>query len=156
MRIREATPADAAELARLRWDFRIEAGTPATRSRDEFEAEMTAFARKVLETGTAWRAWVAEEDGASVGCVWLQLVDKVPHPGRRRRERPIAYVTTMYVEPRLRSGGVGRALLDAALAFARERDVDGVLLWPSERSRPFYERAGFGPGPWLWLEVAGD
>jgi hypothetical protein len=46
-------------------------------------------------------------------------------------------------------------LLERAIGFAREREVDGVVLWPSERSRPFYERAGFGPGP-LWLDVAGD
>jgi GNAT superfamily N-acetyltransferase len=61
----------------------------------------------------------------------------------------------MFVERDRRSSGLGAALLEVALAFARGRDVDGVVLWPSERSRPFYERAGFGAGP-LWLEIAGD
>jgi GNAT superfamily N-acetyltransferase len=62
----------------------------------------------------------------------------------------------MYVEPELRNAGLGRALLGAAVAFARERGVDGVALWSSERSTPFYERAGFEPGRWRWLEVDGD
>jgi GNAT superfamily N-acetyltransferase len=62
----------------------------------------------------------------------------------------------MYVEPRRRGGGLGRRLLDAAVAFARDRGVDGVALWASERSKPFYERAGFEPGRWRWLEIEGD
>jgi GNAT superfamily N-acetyltransferase len=63
----------------------------------------------------------------------------------------------MYVEPDRRNGGLGSALLDAAIAFAHQREVDGVVLWPSERSRPFYERAGFGRlGAGRWLEIAGD
>lgn len=152
--IRPAGLEDADELARLRWEFRIEAGTPLTLRREAFDAEMRSFVAGAL-AGDAWRAWTAEEAGRLVGCVWLHLVEKVPHPGRARWERPVAYVTNMFVEPDRRSSGVGGALLEVALAFARERDVDGVVLWPSERSRPFYERAGFGLGP-LWLEVAGD
>jgi GNAT superfamily N-acetyltransferase len=156
-RIRVATAGDAPELSRLRWEFRIEAGTPATRAAEAFEAEMRDFVRDVLAKGSAWHAWVAEEDdGRLVGCVWLQLVEKVPHPGRGRWERPVAYVTSMYVEPDRRDEGLGRALLDVAVTFARERGVDGVLLWPSERSVPFYRRAGFEPGPWLWSEMDGD
>lgn len=156
VRIRPATADDAPELSRLRWDFRIEAGTPATRTAEAFEAEMLEFVRHVLGEGRAWRAWVAEDDGRLVGCVWLQLVEKVPHPGRRRWERPVAYVTNMYVERERRNAGLGRHLLDVAAAFARERGVDGILLWPSDRSVPFYRRSGFEPGPWLWSEVEGD
>jgi GNAT superfamily N-acetyltransferase len=156
MRIRPATVEDAAELSRLRWDFRAEAGTPATRARSAFDDEMRAFVRDALAGGTPWRAWVAEDGGRLVGCVWLQLVGKVPHPGRSRAERPVAYLTNMYVEPRRRGAGLGRRLLDAAVAFARDRGLDGVALWASERSTPFYERAGFEPGRWRWLEIEGD
>ena len=153
--IRQATLDDADELARLRWEFRIEAGTPATRSYDEFLREFRAFAIDAFADDTPWRAWVADEDGRLVGCAWLQLVHKVPHPSRTLAERPVAYVTNMYVDPDHRNSGLGRELLDHAVTFAREREVDGVVLWPSELSRPFYERAGFGPEP-LWLPIAGD
>ncbi|HEX6330006.1 MAG TPA: GNAT family N-acetyltransferase [Actinomycetota bacterium] len=155
--VRPATTGDAEELARLRWEFRIEAGTTATHARDAFEEHMSGFAREALEPGSPWRAWVAEESGRLVGCVWLRLLELIPHPGRGRDQRPIAYVSSMYVEPDRRNGGLGAALLEAALGFARERRAGGVILWPSERSRPFYQRAGFGRpcGP-LWLELQGD
>ena len=35
--------------------------------------------------------------------------------------------------------------MDVAIASAREEGLDTLLLWPSERAVPFYERAGFAP-----------
>lgn len=155
--IRAATVDDADELIRLRWEFRIESGTPAARSREAFVEEMLAFVADVFRRGSAWRVWVGEDAARLVGCIWLQLVERVPHPSLARWERPIAYLTNMYVEPERRNSGLGRELLDVALAFARDRDVDGVVLWPSPRSAPFYERAGFrADGGPLWLEITGD
>lgn len=155
MLIRPATDEDTDELARMRWEFRIESGTPASRTYETFVEEFRAFARDAFADGASWRAWVAAADDRLVGCAWLRLIERVPHPNKTLDERPIAYVTNMFVEPSHRNAGLGRALLDRALEFAREREVDGVVLWPSDRSRPFYERAGFGPGP-LWIDVAGD
>jgi GNAT superfamily N-acetyltransferase len=153
--IRQARLGDADELARLRWEFRIEFGTPATRDLDAFVQEFRSFTRDAFADGSPWRAWVAEDGGRLVGCAWLRLVEKVPHPNRSLDERPIAYVTNMFVDADHRNSGLGRELLRRAVDFARERGVDGVVVWPSERSRPFYERAGFSPGP-LWLNVSGD
>ncbi|HJU57734.1 MAG TPA: GNAT family N-acetyltransferase [Actinomycetota bacterium] len=153
--IRRATLDDADELARLRWEFRIEFGTPASRDYEAFVDEFRSFAGDAFSDGSPWRAWVAEDGARLVGCTWLRLVEKVPHPSRSLDERPIAYVTNMFVEAEHRNLGLGRELLDRALGFARDRAVDGVVLWPSERSRPFYERAGFAAGP-LWIDVAGD
>ena len=155
--IRSATVEDADQLAQLRWEFRIEFGTPASQSRETFFEQMRDFAADVFTEESSWRAWVAEDGGRIVGCVWLQMIEKVPHPDRARWERPIGYVTNMYVEPQRRDSGLGRELLDAAIVFAREHEVDGIVLWPSERSRPFYERAGFGSeGAGVWLDVTGD
>lgn len=153
--VRPATPYDVDGLARLRWEFRVELGTPVTRTYEAFAEEFRSFTRDAFADDAPWRAWVAEDDDRLVGCAWLQLVEKVPHPDRARWQRPIAYLTTMFVEPGHRDAGLGRELLERALEFARGREVDGVLLWPSERSRAFYERAGFAPG-FLWLDVAGD
>ena len=156
-RLRAATPNDTDELARLRWEFRVEHGTPVSRTFDEFLDEFRAFVSEVLAGGSPWRAWVAERDDRLVGCLWLQLVEKVPHPSRGRWERPIGYVTNVYVEPGLRNDGLGARLMDAALAFARDREVSEVVVWPSPRSVSFYERAGFGSeeAP-LLLDLAGD
>src|SRR5262245_47117077 len=156
-RVRLATPNDADELARLRWTFRVEHGTPVSTTFAEFLSEFRPFAAEVLADGSPWRAWVAEEDDRPVACLWLQLVEKVPHPSRRRWERPIGYVTNVFVEPGLRNDGIGSELMDAALAFAREREVSEVVVWPSARSVSFYRRAGFGPEKArLLLDLAGD
>jgi len=144
VRIRPATPDDADELARLRWDFRVEHGTPVSRTFEEFASEFRAFVTDALAEEAPWRAWVAHADGRLVGCLWLQLVEKVPHPSRGRWERPIAYVTNAYVEPGLRDAGLGTRLLDAALEFAREHEVAEAVVWPTPRSVSFYRRAGFG------------
>jgi ribosomal protein S18 acetylase RimI-like enzyme len=156
-RIRVARADDADELARLRWDFRVEHGTPVDRSFEEFLDEFRAFAREVLAEDSPWIAWVADEGDRLVGCLWFQRVEKVPHPSRRRWERPIGYVTNVYVEPDMRNEGLGGRLMDEALAFARERRVAEVVVWPSARSVSFYRRAGFGPedAP-LLLDLAGD
>jgi ribosomal protein S18 acetylase RimI-like enzyme len=155
--IRRATGDDAGELARLRWDFRVEQGTPASRTFDAFADEFRAFASDVLADGTPWQAWVAEDEERLVGCVWLQFVEKIPHPSRVRWERPITYVTNVYVEPALRDEGLGARLLDAAMAYAREHEAAEAVVWPTPRSVSFYRRAGFGveAAP-LGMDLAGD
>jgi GNAT superfamily N-acetyltransferase len=141
--VREATVRDADELARLRWQFRVEAGTQRSIGVESFVDEMVSFVRDAL-VGQQWNAFVAERGGRLIGCVWVQFVERVPHPNLRRGERPIAYITNMYVEPALRNCGIGRALLDAAVGRAQGRGASGAILWPSERSVSFYRRAGFG------------
>jgi ribosomal protein S18 acetylase RimI-like enzyme len=155
--IRRATAGDADELARLRWDFRVEQGTPVSRTFEAFAGEFRSFATDVLADEAAWRAWVAEDAGRSVGCVWLQFVEKIPHPSRDRWERPIAYVTNVYVEPSLRDEGLGARLLAAAMSYAREREAAEAIVWPTPRSVSFYRRAGFGveAAP-LGMDLAGD
>jgi GNAT superfamily N-acetyltransferase len=155
--VRRATPGDAVELARLRWDFRVEHGTPVTRDFHEFVEEFRAFAADTLADGSEWRAWLAEQGGRAVGCLWIRFIEKVPHPSRRRRERSMIYVTNVYVEPALRNCGTGGELMDAALAHARAEGVAEAIVWPTERSIPFYERAGFGTerAP-LLLDLKGD
>ena len=156
-RLRAATPDDADELARLRWEFRVDHGTPVARTFEDFLHEFRGFATEVLVDGSPWRAWVLEGRDRLIACVWFQLVEKVPHPSRGRWERPIGYVTNMYVEPDLRNEGLGARLMEQVLAFAREREVAEIVVWPSPRSVPFYRRAGFDAeeAP-LLLDLAGD
>jgi GNAT superfamily N-acetyltransferase len=140
--VRPATTADAAELARLRYEFRA-AERPAREPRDAFIARCTAWMRERLAPDSLWHCLVAERDGATVGHVWLEVVDKVPNPGADEPERHV-YLTNLYVRPDDR-GGPGSQLLEAALAWCRERRADTVILWPSEKSRTLYARYGFTP-----------
>lgn len=138
--VRAATPTDAPELARLRYEFRA-AERPAVEPSEEFIARTTAWMQERLAAGTAWRCFVAVRDGAIAGHVWITVIEKVPNPGSGEPERH-AYLTNLYVRPAER-GGTGSALLEAALDWCRHERVDTVVLWPSERSRTLYARHGF-------------
>ena len=126
--IRPATVDDAAALAELRWEFRSPR-PDANEPRDRFIARCTAWMRAELG-GTTWRAWVAVKNGHIIGNAWVGTISKLPNPAPEREQH--AYVSNVYVTPAAR-GGIGRALLDAALADAATR-ADRVILWPSSLS----------------------
>ena len=139
--IREATSDDAPALARLRYDFRSEGRAPAEEA-DAFLARCEVWMGDRLASDPRWLCWVAEEDGEIVGNLWLQRIEKLPNPVAEPEQH--AYVTNVYVVPERRNARVGALLLEAALEWCRQQNVDAVLLWPSERSRSFYGRYGFG------------
>lgn len=138
--VRRARGADAPTLARMRWAFRTEHHPGDGPERPVADAERWMRDRLGRDT---WLAWVAESDGAIVGHVFLQLVEKIPHPSADNN--PIGYVTNFYVSPAERNRGVGAALLRALTGYAREHALDRLVLWPSERSVPLYRRSGFRP-----------
>jgi ribosomal protein S18 acetylase RimI-like enzyme len=141
--VRRATPADALRLAELRFVFRSDFGE-VTEAREAFVARASAWVRArlaVAESDARWLCWVAERDGAVVGNVWLQLLEKLPNPLAEPELH--GYVTNFYVVPEARSGGLGTALLDELLAEARRRELDRIVLWPTARSRALYARHGF-------------
>ncbi len=137
--IRPATPADAPALAALRYHFRA-AMNDATEDRDAFLARCTPWMAARLEPGSPWHCWVAESDGAVIGTLWLYLLEKLPNPVPEPEAH--AYITSIYVDPAAR-GGIGTALMESAIAFAREQGVDSAILWPTEGSRSLYRRFGF-------------
>lgn len=144
-RIREAGAGDADELARLRWEFSAEAHEPAE-ERSAFLERMATSVRRYL--AGAWTIWVVEnpeEAGRLVGCLYLQRVEKVPRPYPRAAH--LGYVTSVYLAPRWRQGGIGTRLVDAAVARAREEGLDLLILWPSPRAETLYRRAGFRTSP---------
>jgi GNAT superfamily N-acetyltransferase len=53
---------------------------------------------------------------------------------------------SMFVRPQARGRGVGEALIDVVIGWARERDATSVHLWVTEtnkHARLLYERCGF-------------
>jgi GNAT superfamily N-acetyltransferase len=140
--IRTATSADAGTLAELRWEFRAGRG-PATEPHAAFVKRCAAWMRRELATGNAWRAWVAVRDGAIVGQVWVNTIQKVPNPVAELERH--AYLSNMFVKPSER-GGIGTQLLGTVVAWARANGIDCVVLWPSRRSVTLYLRFGFSQG----------
>jgi ribosomal protein S18 acetylase RimI-like enzyme len=140
--VREATRADTAELARLRWNFRAEDGLPK-QSRDEFEVAWTAWTDRAFASDR-WLIAVADAGaGVLCGCMFLEFVEKVPSPDGAAHEW--GYVTNAYVEPEWRNQGVGRRLVDVLIDAARKRRVEFLIVWPSKAAVSLYRRAGFRP-----------
>ena len=92
--------------------------------------------------GDAHAWFVARLGDADVGTV----------QGRRRRPDTLL-VFSMWVDPGLRTAGVGRGLMDAIESWATGWGASTTLLWVYERNHgaiSFYERLGFrvdGGGP---------
>jgi GNAT superfamily N-acetyltransferase len=139
--IRLATPADALELARLRYEFRTTLDVP-TETADAFLARCTPWMSDRLRPAAAWRCWVAEASAALIGAVWLHFLEKIPNPAGEPEGH--GYITNLYVRPDHRGSAVGGRLIAAALQECDRRGLHSVLLWPTPRSRTLYERHGFG------------
>jgi len=81
------------------------------------------------------QCWVAERAGLMAGSVLL--VDAGGNVGQLR---------LLYVEPWARGLGIGQALVEECVRFAREAGYDKVRLWTHtilESARRIYEAAGF-------------
>lgn len=138
--IRRAGPADAAVVAGLRYRFRTESEAPAEPETGFIERSIRWMAEHLAGEST-WRCWVAAADREVVGTLWLQLVEKLPNPNAHLQWH--GYISSFYVIPTLRNRGIGTDLMAACLRDCDSEGVDAVFLWPTDRSRPFYERYGF-------------
>lgn len=149
MTVRRATPADAAALARLRWELKAEDHP------DGEPSDIAVGERWIAErlAGETWLAWVAEEGGEVVAHVFLALVERVPDPFAPNHS--LGYLTNFYTVPAWRGRGLGAALLRAAREYARTLPLETVVVWPSEASEALYRREGFDT-PELLLQLPVD
>jgi GNAT superfamily N-acetyltransferase len=85
---------------------------------------------------------LAREGPRAVGVAVLSYTWALEHGGR------VAWLEELYVVPDRRGGGIGRALLDHAVAHCREagcRALDLEVAEDHRRAERLYERAGFRP-----------
>lgn len=152
--IRDARPADAPRLARMRWEFRAAEDSPVE-AREAFVDRCETWMRGRLESASdRWRGWVAEPGGRLRGHVWVHLFPKVPNPAEEPEAH--AYLTNTYVEPAYREHGLGTALVEAAVRWCRRKGVDSLILWPTDDSRPLYRRLGCAPSEGVFeLDLSG-
>ncbi|MDG0809449.1 GNAT family N-acetyltransferase [Cohnella rhizosphaerae] len=140
MRIRQAYAEDIGALIRMRWEFTLEHQPDVSDEFELFAAECRTFLEEAIR-GERWRIWLAEVEGVIASHVYIQLIDKVPRPGRKTY--PFAYMTNVYTDPAYRSQGIGSELLKAIRTWATENEFEFIIVWPSEESRAFYARNGY-------------
>lgn len=81
------------------------------------------------------RTWIAELDGAPVGSVMVV-----------KNSEQVAQLRLLILDPRARGRGLGKALVDAAIGFARQAGYTSMTLWTQaglDVARGIYENAGF-------------
>jgi len=123
-------PALMALLAQLR-EPGTEAPTPA---------EASALLARI-QGSTHHRVYVAETAGGVVGTYALLIMDSLAHPGRSA-----AVVEDVVVDMSCRGQGIGRRLMQDALARAAARGCYKLALSSNlrrEAAHRFYERLGF-------------
>ncbi len=138
--IREALERDIDQLIRMRWDFTWENRTETTVRFEDFVQECRAFLIDAVQSDR-WKIWVAEAEGKVVSHVYVQLIDKVPRPGRVTH--PFGYVTNVYTLPEYRSRGIGGKVMEAVKLRAQASELEFLIVWPAEESIPFYRKTGF-------------
>lgn len=85
----------------------------------------------------AKQLWIAEQDGAVVGSIFVMPSDGLPGSAQLRM---------LYVEPAARGQGIGAALVAQAISFARDNGYQRMRLWThanQESARKAYAGVGF-------------
>src|ERR1700729_4006235 len=136
--IRRAEDADLPAIARLRRESSAEqdgdGADPA------FEERFAAwYARESSRRIT----WLAEVDGRLAGAMNLSVFERMPRPGRSASRW--GYLGNAFVLAAYRDQGIGTMLMNEVLSHAHQNGFARVVLSPTERAIPFYQRAGFAP-----------
>jgi GNAT superfamily N-acetyltransferase len=145
--IRRAETTDLPEIIRLRREWtREQDGDVDDPGFDEL------FAAWFLRESSRRITWLAEAENKAVGMMNLTVFERMPRPGRPPSQW--GYLGNAFVLARHRNQGVGRKLIGALLDYADDNGFVRVVLSPSDRSIPFYERVGFGPADALLLRTS--
>jgi arylformamidase len=135
---RAAGAGDIGALVDLRIDFTRIVKDSGLADESEQRATLARFFARDLASG-ALRCWLCLEDGRAVGSSGLRVF------GALSREGPpgTGEILSVFTAGEYRRRGIGAALLELAIAKARELGLESLRLQPTDDGRPLYERAGF-------------
>lgn len=142
MNMRLAGVQDIDQLIRMRWDFSNEYNEQkiAEKLYEDFYKECRSFLLEAMKGGE-WFIWVADLDGSVISHIYLELIHKVPRPGRKTN--PFVYMTNVYTVPEHRGNQIGSRMMKEIEAWSKQQEHEFIIVWPSEWSVRFYERNGY-------------
>ncbi len=116
---------------------------------DAPDAFGTTHAEAVTRPDTWWRDWAAKSAASDTQAMVLAWDADAPVgiAGVFATDDDVWQVISMWVDPNARGRGVGRALLEAVIAWAKERDASRAVRLSvtdgNDDARRLYERYGF-------------
>jgi ribosomal protein S18 acetylase RimI-like enzyme len=140
VKVRAATPEDAAVIARIHvdaWRAAYRGQTP-----DAYLDSLSAEERERTWAGTLARP------GPGKVLVTERLTGFCFYGPSRDGEDAVAEIFALYVRPDSWRRGAGRLLCEEAARDARSRECAAMTLWvlkTNERARHFYDRLGYLP-----------
>ena len=144
MIFRLADKNDAPTLAKMRWDFQTEFGDVPVCSEDEFIAHCSLFFSASVDNCFHW---IAQEGATIIGTVSVYHLRSIPKPNDLNPSW--GYLTNTYIIPAYRNQAIGSALMHHVKEWAKQKKMELLIAWPSEKSLNFYMREGFKNNPEL-------
>ena len=138
---RIAASSDMPQIADLRWRLRVD---------DEPISDRGAYDRFIADfiriSNAEWQPseivhWITTDGERVLAVMSIAIVRKLPSPENLRGRW--GYISNSYVLPEMRNAGIGQRLLTAIKDWASGEVLELLVVWPSERAYPFYEREGF-------------
>ena len=127
--VRQAEPADASAVARLLAQLGYDA-----------PADLLVEKLRSIQRATLDAAFVATDDEIVAGCISVHAHELLHTRGRLGR------ITSLVVDEEFRGAGVGRALIEQAVAFLREVDCCRIEVTSGDHrpaAHAFYEAMDF-------------
>ncbi|MDP9220011.1 MAG: GNAT family N-acetyltransferase [Actinomycetota bacterium] len=145
--VRLAGPADAAEITRLRAVMLASVDGGPLRLDEEWADLCRSELASRLAAGTVLVAMVVDApDGSGLAAAGIGVIDlRLPAPGRLSTR--VGHISSMCTDAQWRRQGYGTAVLDAIVAWLRERGCSRVELAASDDGLPLYQRSGFVESP---------
>ena len=130
---------DVVKLSALLWEQITEFDQVDNDLRDDYILACNNHIKHRL--GTDLFCYIAEKNGLIISHIYILITPKLPKIGRPNAS--YARLSSVRTIPDYRDMGIGSTLMDYVKAFCKTKNVEELIVWPSESSVGYYKRTGF-------------